>query len=95
MDNETLRLLLAQLHRELVANPPTDERSRQLLVALQGEIERSMSAAPSDRSAHEVFVETGNLRERVQEAMARFEGSHPQAAGALERVMTLLSNFGL
>ena len=35
------------------------------------------------------------LRERLQESIAGFEGSHPQSAAALERVLVLLSNFGL
>ena len=36
-----------------------------------------------------------NLRARLQDAVAGFESTHPQSAAALERVMVLLSNFGL
>ena len=91
MDQQTLRSLLEQLHQEISANPPTDDRSRELLLNLQRDIERAVApdAAPSSASA------THPIRERVQEAAASYEGTHPQAAAALERVMTLLSNFGL
>lgn len=89
MDSQNLRSLIEQLHQELSANPPTDERSRELLAGLQQDIERGVGETPP--AAPEVH----GLRERVQEILAGYEGAHPQSVAAWERVFTLLSNFGL
>lgn len=92
MEGQKLRSLLEQLHAELAANPPTDDHSRHLLLELQRDIERATGdVAGSDAPP----MPPANLRERLQESIAGFEGSHPQSAAALERVLVLLSNFGL
>ena len=88
MDSQNLRSLLEQLHQEIAANPPTDERSRELLLGLQQDIQRSVGDTPAAPEVH-------GLRERVQEILAGYEGKHPQSVAAWERVFTLLSNFGL
>ena len=95
MDQQNFRSLLEQLHRELADNPPTDDRSRQLLLDLQQDIERAISPAALDDGVAVSAPEPQNLRERLRERIAGFEGSHPQSAAALERVLVLLSNFGL
>ena len=96
MDQHALRSLLEQLHLELATNPPTDDRSRQLLHTLQADIERAVAPASSgDEANAPVAPPPADLRARLQEAVAGFEGTHPQSVAALERVMVLLSNFGL
>lgn len=95
MDQQTLRSLLEQLHQEISVNPPTDNRSRELLLNLQRDIEQAVMPDATNIAAPSSASKTHPIRERVQEAAASYEGTHPQAAAALERVMTLLSNFGL
>lgn len=95
MDQQNLRALLEQLHGELAANPPTDERSRQLLLELQADIERTLPRAGASDDAAALAPPPRDLRERLQQTIAGFEGAHPQSAAALERVLVLLSNFGL
>lgn len=95
MDPQTLLSLLQQLHRELSENPPTDDRSRQLLLDLRRDIEKTIALTPTDESTATPIREPSNLRGRLQESIAGLEGSHPQATAALERVLVLLSNFGL
>ena len=95
MDPQNLRALFEQLHGELAANPPTDEAGRRLLLELQADIERALAPAGSGDDAAAPASSPHALRERLQAAVAGFEGAHPQSAAALERVMVLLSNFGL
>ena len=95
MDQQALRSLLEQLHLELAANPPTDDRSRQLLHELRADIERAVAPAPSGDPTDPHAAHPADLRARLQDAIAGFEGTHPQSAAVLERVMVLLSNFGL
>ncbi len=95
MDQPSLRALLEQLHHELATNPPTDDRSRQLLHELQADIGRAIEAAPGNEPGEPPAAAPSHLRARLQDAVAGFEGTHPQSAAALERVMVLLSNFGL
>ena len=95
MDQQALRSLLEQLHLELASNPPTDDRSRRLLHELQADIERAVAPAPGSAPGETPAAPPADLRARLQNAVASFEGTHPQTTAALERVMVLLSNFGL
>lgn len=99
MDQEHLRALLAQLHGELARGGTLDDRSRQLLVDVQADIQRAVESpaaataggAPTPLPASE----QQSRQSRFQAAMVALEGSHPQLASALEQGMVALSNLGL
>ena len=90
MDSQKIRSLLEQLRLELAADPPANDHTRQLLTDLQRDLEHSIGDGQ-----HMPTPPSPNLRERLRDSIAGFEGSHPQSAAALERVLVLLSNFGL
>ncbi len=94
MNPEHLRALLEQLHGELAQDSPLDERSRQLLLAVQDDIAR-LTAPPSGGSSAPSPEEHQRLRGRLQEAVVRFESAHPRLASTLEQVANALSNMGL
>jgi hypothetical protein len=90
MTDEKLRTLLEQLHGELARTESLDEKGRELLRGLSGDIrgllERSGDTGPrSDEST---------LR-RMQDAIDHFEVTHPTLTQALSEMMTILSNAGI
>lgn len=103
MDQEHLRALLAQLQGELSRNETLDDRSRQLLLEVQGDIRRAveppLAPDPENGTPGEVQpLPSGEQEERqgrFQQAIVALEGSHPQLASALEQGAVALSNLGL
>ena len=91
MDQQHLRELLGQIHDELARGETLDDRSRQLLQAVHDDIER-VAATPEGTPPD---GEPPQLRGRLQEAVIRFETSHPKLAANLEQTMNALSNLGL
>ena len=93
MNSEELRARLQGLHHELSRQPDLDERGRQTLAEVRGDLERldasssqGGSLSPEDRS---------QMQDRWQNAIVSFETSHPQIASGLEQMAVILSNFGL
>jgi hypothetical protein len=90
MDNKKLDTLLEQLHSELERTESLDEKGRELLRDLGGDIrgllERSGDAEPQLKDA---------TVQRLQDAIDHFEVEHPTITMALSEMMTILSNAGI
>ncbi len=88
MTNEKLSKLLEQLHDELDSTEATDEKGRELLRALNADIqklqEHSGNRQPDD-----------SLLERWQDAIDHFEIIHPKLTSTLSHIMTVLNNAGI
>ena len=88
MTNNNLTTLLEQLHNELDHTEAVDEKGRELLRALNADIEelleRSESGQPDD-----------SLFERLQESIDHFEATHPALTTALSHIVTALNNAGI
>ena len=90
MTDQNLRTLLEQLHSELERTESLDEKGRELLRDLSGDIrgllERSSNAGPQPEEA---------TVQRLQDAIDHFEVTHPTITMALSEMMTILSNAGI
>ncbi|WKZ42886.1 MAG: DUF4404 family protein [Anaerolineales bacterium] len=88
MTDKKLTKLLEELHTTLDATEAVDEKGRELLRALNADInellERSEGAQSDD-----------SLLERMRETMAYFENTHPSFASALANLLTVLNNAGI
>lgn len=89
MTDEKLSKLLEQLHTELDSTEAVDEKGRELLRALNADIEELL-----DRSAGGQ-TENDSLLERWQDAIDHFEVTHPALTSALAQLMTALNNAGI
>jgi len=88
MTDKKLTKLLEELHTTLDATEAVDDKGRELLRALNEDInellERSEGADADD-----------SLLGRMQETMTYFERTHPEMASALSNLLTTLSNAGI
>ena len=87
MTDKKLTNLLEQLHNELADTEAVDEKGRELLRALNADIETLL-----ERSENET---DDSLLERLQESIDHFEESHPALTSVLSHIMTALSNAGI
>lgn len=87
MPDQQLRTLLDQLHGELEHADQLDDDGRALLRQLAADIETRLNAPAAD--------ETPSLLDGLQNAIARFETSHPSLAALLEEALTALGNAGI
>lgn len=89
MAEKKLTQLLEQLHQELAGTQAVDEKGRDLLRALNDDIqnllERSEEADSDDNS----------LLERLQDTIDHFEITHPTLTSALAQLLTALNNVGI
>jgi len=89
MTDNDLNKLLQKLHTDLDNTEAVDEKGRELLRALNADIqellERSENRASDDDS----------LLERFQESIDHFEATHPTLTSALSNIMTALNNAGI
>jgi len=88
MTDKNLTTLLEQLHSELDNTQAVDEKGRELLHALNADIqellERSEGGEPAD-----------SLLERWQDTIDHFEVTHPALTTALSHIVTVLNNAGI
>ena len=89
MPERHLREMLEQLHTELRRADTLDERSRELLHAVIGDIEDLLERKHEPRTRPESIVE------RLREAVRAFETTHPTLTGAINRVADALAGFGI
>jgi hypothetical protein len=89
MDKQ-LREHLEELHSELASTEAVDDRSRELLGEILGDIQTLL-----DRSGEARGDEPEGLVDRLREATRHFEESHPTLAAAVGRVVNALSNLGI
>jgi len=89
MPDNKLGELLEQLHTELDSTEAVDEKGRELLRALNADIqellERSEGGQPDDDS----------LLERWQESIDHFEITHPALTSTLSNIVSILNNAGI
>jgi chromosome segregation ATPase len=90
MTDKKLSKLLEELHHELDGTEAVDEKGRELLRALNADIEELL-----DRSELARSDEDDSLFERWQAAIDHFEVTHPTLTTALSHLMTALNNAGI
>jgi hypothetical protein len=88
MTDKNLTTLLEQLHNELDNTQAVDEKGRELLRALNADIQELLERSESGQSAD-------TLLERLQATINHFEVTHPAFTTALSHIMTALNNVGI
>ena len=88
MAEKKLTQLLEQLRTELASAEAVDEKGRELLRALNADIQNLLEHTKSEDSAD-------SLLERLQDTIDHFEVTHPALTSALSHLMTTLSNAGI
>jgi len=87
MQKQELQKILEQLKEELANSQFSKPSSQQDLQALISKIEQALI---DDEAA----VKRA-LNEPINDAVIRFEGSHPQLTAILNNIMSALSNMGI
>jgi len=90
MTDNKLTQLLEELHTELDNTEAMDEKGRELLRALNADIEELL-----DRSEIGKTDDDDSLLERWQEYIDHFEVTHPTLTATLSHLMTALNNAGI
>jgi hypothetical protein len=88
-NSQRLRATITELERELRSGHPVDEETRAMLLEAVDEIQAALHAKSSGES------EPHTLNERLTEAAAGFDASHPTLAGLVRRVVDALSQLGI
>jgi predicted AAA+ superfamily ATPase len=88
MTDKKLTTLLEQLHNELDNTEAVDEKGRELLRALNADIQELLERSEAGQS-------TDSLLERLQDTIDHFEITHPAFTSALSHIMTALNNVGI
>lgn len=84
---QRLREEVERLHEELSRSESLDAESRERLAQLAQDIESALERAEGE--------EAGGLAERLREATARFEESHPALTAVVGRIADQLSRLGI
>ena len=91
MTDNKLSTLLEQLHTELDSTEALDEKGRELLLALNADIDELLERSEVGQSDDN----DDSLLERWQAAIDHFEVTHPTLTNALSHIMTALNNAGI
>jgi predicted component of type VI protein secretion system len=89
MNDENLRAQLEQLHGELSRTENVDADQRELLNTLRRDIQELLSREPNEPHHYR------GLGERLNEAVAKLEASHPQITLLMRRAIDSLSYLGV
>jgi uncharacterized phage infection (PIP) family protein YhgE len=89
MNNETLREQLEQLHGELSQTETVDARQSELLKTLEDDIKELLGREQNQPHHYR------GLGERLSEAVAQLEASHPQVTLLMRRAIDSLSYLGV
>ena len=89
MKNEELRSQLEKLHNELHQSPTIDLRRRELLQTLADEIQALLKR--DDLQQHHYT----SLSERLNNAVAELEASHPQITLLMRQTIDSLAYLGI
>ena len=87
---EKLRERLKELHTELQKTASVDDETRELLEGLMEDTRHLM-----EHEGEELTERHHSLNERLLEALARFESTHPDLAYVMARVIDTLSGLGI
>lgn len=82
---------LKDLHTELLATKPADSASEVRLGQLTADVRRTIDAGPGT-SAADAYR---GLRQRLADAAAAFQASHPELTAEIEGVLDTLSTHNL
>ena len=88
MSDKNLTELLEQLHDELDSTKAVDEKGRELLRALNADIQELLERSENGQSPD-------SLLERLQDVIDHFEATHPALTSTLSNIMTVLNNAGI
>ena len=88
MPEKDLTQLLEELHAELGSTQAVDEKGRELLRALNADIQNLLERSDAGDSED-------SLLERLQESIDHFEATHPTLTSTLSHIMTALNNAGI
>ena len=88
MTDKKLTELLEELHNELDSTEAVDDKGRELLRALNADIQELLERSAGRRSAD-------SLLERLQDTIDHFEDTHPAFTTTLSHIMTALNNAGI
>jgi len=91
MPDRTPREHLKDLHTELIATKPADSASKARLGQLADDVRHTIDAG-SGSSAAEAYR---GLRQRLADAAAAFQASHPELTAEIEGVIDTLSAHNL
>ena len=89
MREQHLRQMLEQLHTELQRADTIDDRSRELLRSVVGDIEDLLERKQKGDTQPESIIE------RLREAVRAFEKTHPTLTDAIGRVADALAGIGI
>jgi len=89
MREPDLRQMLQQLHTELQRADTIDDRSRELLRSVLGDIEDLLERKQKRGTQPESIIE------RLREAVREFEKTHPTLTHAIGGVADALSKMGI
>jgi Domain of unknown function (DUF4404) len=87
---QDLREQLERLHTELQRTQSVDEETRALLESLMVDTRHLI-----EHEGDELTERHQTLNGRLEEAVARFEGTHPDLAYVMARVIDTLSGLGI
>ncbi len=89
---ETLEGILDELHEVLESSPDVGEAGRSALQRAAVDIRAALDAVPASGSSDD---ESDSLIERLNDALERFEGSHPRLTQIVGRIADSLSDLGI
>jgi hypothetical protein len=89
MDKQKLHLDLERLHAELAQVESPDSTERQMLEKLAGEIQKILGPEESKPEHY------SSLSERLREAVAEVEASHPRVTLLMRQVIDQLAYMGI
>ncbi len=89
MREQHLRQMLEQLHTELQGADTIDDRSRELLHSVLGDIEDLLERKQKPGAQPESIIE------RLREAVGAFESTHPRLTSAINRMADALAGIGI
>jgi predicted nucleic acid-binding Zn-ribbon protein len=89
MSERRLRQVLDELHAQLERSETVDPETRALLRSARSEIEDALDAHP------EAQARASSARTQLGQAVARFEGEHPDAVALVQRVLDALTHIGV
>jgi len=87
MTEKKLTELLEQLHAELASSEVLDEKGRELLRAINKDIENLLNRSTMEQADESVMA-------RLQDAIDHFEITHPALTSVLSNLITALGNAG-